>query len=168
MTSEKWSATVAALIVVGFTASFCVHPAQAQMFARPQPYRMPQRVPMPIPEYGMTLNCTPGFDPTDKNPPRNILVDVQVNDAGKPWKMEVAFDLRNGERIFRSRQYDARLTDDTSVAAGWTGTRFKDPRITMAGGVFADRNDNWFYREKQWKDGKVEWDYTAPCVPVAD
>ena len=112
--------------------------------------------------------CVPGYDKSDHNPPTNIVVDVMLN-HGVATNMEVAFDLRGGERVYRSRQYRATIPHDSldhSVLASWRGTRVANPHQTMAGGLYYGRDNQWHYREKQWNDSRVEWDYTAPCRMV--
>lgn len=34
----------------------------------------------------------------------------------------------------------------------------------MTGGVYRGRDGHWYYREKQWKDGEVQWDQVATCI----
>jgi hypothetical protein len=127
---------------------------------------LPEAPRVPPNEYDLTLVCQPGFDPTDRNPPRAVMIDMHVM-GGRAMRMEVAYDLANGERVFRSRQYNAQLSEapGPDYFAGWTGVRLTDARISMAGAVFAN-DSGWHYREKLWKSGHVEWDYTARCNRV--
>ena len=129
-----------------------------------------QGVPPPVPQpppatrvSKMNLICTPGFDPQDRNPPTNIIVMLALEGLDVT-NMEVAYDLRNGERVYRSRQYNATMKTDPSIYAGWTGDRVGRPGVTMAGGLYMDRSYQWHYREKLWENGRVTWDYTAPCT----
>jgi hypothetical protein len=121
--------------------------------------------PAPVTEGQQEFVCTPGYDPSDHNPPTNIVVDIMLN-HGNVTNMEVAYDLRHGERVYRSRQYRATIQHDPSVMAAWMGTRIANPAQTMAAGLYYGKDRRWYYREKQWTNGRVEWDYTAPCNMV--
>ena len=117
-------------------------------------------------QYNKSYVCTPGYDPTDRNPPRSIGVTVHmvINIA---HTMEVTFYLVNGNIVNRSQQYDATMspTPGQGIIAGWTGNLRRDPSQHMAGGLFYGQDQQWHYREKLWSHGRPDWDYTAPCTP---
>jgi hypothetical protein len=155
------------LITAIVCATVAAGTAQAQIVG-PRPYAGPQSMPYlppppPPPQvFQESYACTPGYDPQDHNPPTIILVNVMVR-SHKVQAMEVMYDLRNGERVYRSRQYNAVLKYDPTVYAGWTGSRVTDSGKVMAGGLYWSPNGHPYYREKLWENGRVAWDYTAPC-----
>jgi hypothetical protein len=133
-----------------------------------------QGIPAPVPqaprqdrvtEGQQEFVCQPNYDPQDHNPPTNIVVQFYL-EHGVVTNMEVAYDLQHGERVYRSRQYRATILHDNTVLAGWQGTYVKDARKTMAGGLYYGRDGKWYYREKQWSSGRVDYDYTALCNMV--
>jgi uncharacterized protein YgiM (DUF1202 family) len=113
--------------------------------------------------------CRPTQDGRDRNPPVALHIGLDVDSSGNAEHMRVVYDLWNGQRADRAKQYD-NATMETSkdrTIYSWNGIWSRDANVTMTGALYYGQDGRWFYREKQWKKGFVENDNTFPCQPEA-
>jgi hypothetical protein len=105
------------------------------------------------------LTCVPPLDHSERDP----IVRIHVLVTFKPLDMKVVHESYAGRRYDRAAQYTDTEVKNSAAATSWHGTLRSDLRREIIGAVIVNDNDEGFYVETYYRDGREIGSVVAPC-----